>query len=133
MAAANPDDPVAVALREALADADLPRTKLAARLDVSTNTVSNWTTGRFRPGPYHAHRLSEELGRPIEVFLGMPLPAGQVQPYQGEPVAQATSPEAIVAQLAELDLAPAANVLAEVGRELDALITEARKHIETQG
>lgn len=43
--------------------------KLAARLEVSPTTVSDWKYGESFPTPEHIERLAEEIGAPKERVL----------------------------------------------------------------
>ena len=43
--------------------------KLAARLEVSPTTVSDWKYGEGFPAPEHLRRLAEEIGVPYERVL----------------------------------------------------------------
>lgn len=129
MAAPDPSDPVATALREVLASRGISRKTLAERVGVSRNTVTSWTTGRYRPRTGHARKLAEELSLPLETLTGgTSLPQGEVEPNRSSSTGTATA-RAIVVSLAEIDPTPAAEALSHLGRELDSVLRRARTFV----
>lgn len=134
--APNPNHPIARAIREAIADASVKQKDLAARIGVSENTVSGWTTGRYQPGTQHADALARQLGRSIDDFLDLPVTAAPQtaappQPRTGRD-GQLEAAEQIVERLAAVDPAPTEEKVAEVATELNSILAAARVYVASK-
>ena len=52
-------------LRSMRVEAALTQNEVAAKVEVSTQTIRNWEAGRHEPGPAALDKLSEVLNKPI--------------------------------------------------------------------
>jgi transcriptional regulator with XRE-family HTH domain len=94
-----------VLLRDALGRRGMSNKDLANVLQVSENTVSSWTTGRYRPGHDRAQRIAGALGLTMDQLYGRHRYKVQSLPRQRRPPDRsAEEAQRIVRALAELDL-----------------------------
>lgn len=125
MRSSNPSDPVATALQEAIKVNGVAKVDLAREIGVSSNTITNWTKGRFRPSGQHAVLLAERLDLPLEMVLGHGPEAHAVP----APIPRSAEAENIVAQLAAIDPQPAARALGPVLDQLEKVLGDAKRYV----
>ncbi len=104
-------------------------TGLAEKVGVSKNTVTNWTTGRYRPSGRHAGQLAAALDASVDAFLTATTAAVVVST---EAPTAAPGPEQIVIKLARLDSGPATDAVVSLAEELAALLQEAQRFVAEQ-
>jgi transcriptional regulator with XRE-family HTH domain len=103
----------------------LKETELAEALDVSTNTVSNWVTGRYAPSHSNAARIASELKISLDELYGAAVPPAT-------PAAPDGDAQGLVRQLAELQNAQQAlRELSETVPPLLDILREAQRLAET--
>lgn len=106
-------------LVSALDNSSISRAELARRLEVSPNTVSNWTTGKFQPSAELIGPLADALGVAPGALLGAAVssPLDELQ--------------ALVARIAALE--PQVKAIADATPDLLELLADARRAIEAGG
>lgn len=129
MATPNPDDPVAVYLRQRLDETDTSRASLATAAGVSRNTVTSWTRGIHKPRRAQAAAIATALDTtPEAVLTGVAPPRADVEP-SGAPPAGATDAEAIVRRLAALDTDELGRAITAFANDFQAVLDEARAYV----
>jgi DNA-binding transcriptional regulator YiaG len=98
--------PTPVAIKRLRTNMKLTQAEFAKRLGVSTNTASQWETGRRKPGPKPAQKLQGLAAHPAPVTAAAPITAPQGVPAVAGAQFKAT-PAAIKRMRARLGLSQA--------------------------
>ena len=101
-------------------------------LPVSENTVTSWTTGRYRPGHGNLVRIADALGMTLDEFHGAAVPAVASSASSSGPRADERDDTAqwIVEQLARLDVDARLKQLERATPDLMRLLADARRHAQ---
>lgn len=125
-------------LVDELRERGMTNKNLADLIDVSENTVSNWTTGTYTPRHPRMERIAGALNLTIDELHGRAAPAA-LQPgstSSSTPAALATSArrgreaERIVAALAALDLEGMLDAVQRATPPLMEILAAARRHAD---
>jgi transcriptional regulator with XRE-family HTH domain len=141
MSTASAPNDFAQRLRELLKQRGLSNTQFAAQLEVSENSVSSWTTGKYRPGHVRGEKIAAALGMTMDELHGKGPPVPATPAVAPSPPPQATTaiaptptsthPEAqrIVRELAALDLDGALDSIRQATPPLLGILAAARRHV----
>jgi transcriptional regulator with XRE-family HTH domain len=132
MNTAPPSHDFAARLRDALSARGISRKQFAGLVDVSQNTVTSWATGRYRPDHGNLVRIAAALGLTLDELHAAPVPAAPRATPPTGPRADASagdeSADAIIRQLAGLDLDGALRALHGAAPDLMQALSEARSY-----
>jgi transcriptional regulator with XRE-family HTH domain len=105
---------------------------LAVQLKVSENSVSNWTTGRFKPAHQRGEQIAGVLGMTLDELHGRssarPSPSLAAQSASSTQLTREAEAERIVRQLATIDLDGAIRAVERVAPPLMEILASAREY-----
>jgi transcriptional regulator with XRE-family HTH domain len=129
VSAPNPLNPIALNLRELIAERRMEHQELAALVGVSPNSVSNWVSGRFQPGRKRLLQLADVFELTVDELCGGP-PGRTRKPSAGHRGGGETAElsDAIVRRLADLNPEPVATAASVFGADLMAVLREAQEY-----
>jgi transcriptional regulator with XRE-family HTH domain len=129
VSAPNSLDPIALNLRELLAERRMERQELAKLVGVSPNSVSNWVSGRFQPGRKHLLQLAVVFDLTVDELCGG-APSRATKAGVGDRIDGDTTElsDAIVRRLAGLNPEPVAAAASAFGSDLMTVLREAQEY-----
>lgn len=106
----------------------MTQVELARRVGVSTNTVSNWTRGRYEPGLHRLQQIADALSTsPAALLNEKPSALPREVSEEGTAVEEYRR---VVAAVAALKIQPALDAVGAVTPDLLRVLADARRLTE---